>query len=362
MEDLFVHIILHQREKAYGYALFHYQPGKVPTDFFQHWNIVLSGALSNMHKRDELKLLYEERRLSSITDVMTRLLNRRGLEEQLAPVAEVMTAAEPATAVAAAAEDSFCIVMASQVTERNANTFIGQLSDKGFAEARILVSGGKKTGYNISLNQTSVTLSPSNAEASVILTNDIIKGSVCTVSSGRNEVAESGDLSDLLTEAVGLLDVEYVRNERIIVGLLGVYVIDVRFHHLGVDVTDLQMGETPRLSVYQVVRKNEGVPVERRHGFSYKNMSYLFKGRKVEPFMVPMRMLFPFISFPFYGFLLSPCHHLSLACATGVAVHGYPYLLAGDVARTLTATAIAILQTAGQISRLGCIEHHLACI
>ena len=65
-------------------------------------------------------------------------------EEQLAPVAEVMTAAEPATAVATAAEDSFCIVMASQVTERNANTFIGQLSDKGFAEARILVSGGKK--------------------------------------------------------------------------------------------------------------------------------------------------------------------------------------------------------------------------
>lgn len=57
-------------------------------------------------------------------------------------------------------------------------------------------------------------------------------------------------------------------------------------HHLGVDVTDLIMGETPKLSVYQVVKKDEGIPVERRHGFSYKNMSYLFKGRKVEPFMV----------------------------------------------------------------------------
>ena len=84
--QVFYLVLLHQREKAYGYALFHYQPGKVPTDFFQHWNIVLSGALSNMHKRDELKLLYEERRLSSITDVMTRLLNRRGLEEQLSPI------------------------------------------------------------------------------------------------------------------------------------------------------------------------------------------------------------------------------------------------------------------------------------
>ena len=79
-------MLLHQRENAYGYSMFHYQPGEVPSNFFQQWNIVLSGALSNMHKRNELKLLYEERRLSSITDVMTRLLNRRGLEEQLTPL------------------------------------------------------------------------------------------------------------------------------------------------------------------------------------------------------------------------------------------------------------------------------------
>ena len=40
-----------------------------------------------------------------------------------------------------------------------------------------VVSGGKKTGYNISLSMNSVTLSPTKAEASVVLTNDIIKGS-----------------------------------------------------------------------------------------------------------------------------------------------------------------------------------------
>ena len=84
--QVFFLMLLHQREKAYGYAMFHYQPGEVPSNFFQHWNIVVSGALSNIHKRDELLLLYEERRLSSITDVMTRLLNRRGLEEQLTPI------------------------------------------------------------------------------------------------------------------------------------------------------------------------------------------------------------------------------------------------------------------------------------
>ena len=84
--QVFYLMLLHQKEQFYGYAMFHYNPGEVPSTFFQHWNVNLSGALSNMHKRNELLSLYEERRLSSITDVMTRLLNRRGLEEQLAPV------------------------------------------------------------------------------------------------------------------------------------------------------------------------------------------------------------------------------------------------------------------------------------
>ena len=84
--QLFHLMLLHQKEQFYGYAMFHYNPGEVPSVFFQHWNVNLSGALSNMHKRNELLSLYEERRLSSITDVMTRLLNRRGLEEQLTPV------------------------------------------------------------------------------------------------------------------------------------------------------------------------------------------------------------------------------------------------------------------------------------
>ena len=84
--QMFFLVLLHQRENAYGYAMLHYEDGNLPGNFFQHWNVILSGALSNMHKRYELMLLYEERRLSSITDVMTRLLNRRGLEEQLTPV------------------------------------------------------------------------------------------------------------------------------------------------------------------------------------------------------------------------------------------------------------------------------------
>lgn len=56
--------------------------------------------------------------------------------------------------------------------------------------------------------------------------------------------------------------------------------------HLNVDITDLITGEAPRLSMYHVVKSGEGIPVERRSGFAYQNMSYLFRDRKVEPFVV----------------------------------------------------------------------------
>ena len=96
--QVFFLMLLHQRENAYGYAMFHFQPGEVPSNFFQHWNVVLSGALSNIQKRNELMQLYEERRLSSITDVMTRLLNRRGLEEQLTPLWQQLCAKQDSAA------------------------------------------------------------------------------------------------------------------------------------------------------------------------------------------------------------------------------------------------------------------------
>ena len=54
-------------------------------------------------------------------------------------VAEVPS---PFTAETAAIEPgSFCIVMASQVTEHNAQLYIAQLQEKGYGEARMLVTG-----------------------------------------------------------------------------------------------------------------------------------------------------------------------------------------------------------------------------
>lgn len=55
---------------------------------------------------------------------------------------------------------------------------------------------------------------------------------------------------------------------------------------LGVDITDLLTGESPRLSTYDLVRKDKGLPIRRRDGFDYQNLAYLFKDRFLEPFLV----------------------------------------------------------------------------
>ena len=92
-----------------------------------------------------------------------------------------------------------------------------------------VVSGGKKTGYNISLNMNSVTLSPTKAEASVVLTNDIIRGSkaarrLTDPSSGfagdRSALAEAQALanSDSKTSRKTGDDTPIVRNVAIALG------------------------------------------------------------------------------------------------------------------------------------------------
>lgn len=54
----------------------------------------------------------------------------------------------------------------------------------------------------------------------------------------------------------------------------------------GIDMTDLITGESPHLSGFSIIRKGEGLPIERRKGFKYQNLAYLFKRRIAEPFLV----------------------------------------------------------------------------
>lgn len=81
-QAFYVHL-LHQRESMFGYTVIQYQENETPSMFYMHWNIIISIALRNLNSQFKLEALYEERRRSSITDVLTGIYNRRGFEELL---------------------------------------------------------------------------------------------------------------------------------------------------------------------------------------------------------------------------------------------------------------------------------------
>jgi hypothetical protein len=75
-----------------------------------------------------------------------------------------------------------------------------------------VVTSGKKTGYDISLNKTQVTLSPTNADESVILTNDVRTGSVAAANLTNPSSGFAGDAS-ALAEAQALSNNETVKSK-----------------------------------------------------------------------------------------------------------------------------------------------------
>lgn len=64
------------------------------------------------------------------------------------------------------------------------------------------------------------------------------------------------------------------------------YEIAIRF---GIDITELITGEIPKLSRFSLIRSGEGLPIERRKGFTYHHIAYLFRNRMSEPFRVVAR-------------------------------------------------------------------------
>lgn len=53
-----------------------------------------------------------------------------------------------------------------------------------------------------------------------------------------------------------------------------------------ISIAELISGETPKLSHYEVVRKNNGFPITRREGFSYQHLAILMKDKTAEPFKI----------------------------------------------------------------------------
>ena len=78
--------LLHQNRHNFGYSVSQYDGTEISSRCYTQTNALLSIALENIHRRSEMIQLYEERRLTSITDIMTGLMNRRGMMERLEPV------------------------------------------------------------------------------------------------------------------------------------------------------------------------------------------------------------------------------------------------------------------------------------
>lgn len=54
----------------------------------------------------------------------------------------------------------------------------------------------------------------------------------------------------------------------------------------GVDVVELLTGDDPHLTGYSLVRASDGLPINRREGFTYLHKAPFFKNRLCEPFLV----------------------------------------------------------------------------
>ncbi len=57
---------------------------------------------------------------------------------------------------------------------------------------------------------------------------------------------------------------------------------------LGVDATELILGEAPRMSEYCVTRKGAGVTIERYPGYSFEALAHNYIGRDKEPMIVTL--------------------------------------------------------------------------
>lgn len=55
---------------------------------------------------------------------------------------------------------------------------------------------------------------------------------------------------------------------------------------LGVDIVDLLTGDTPRLNQMSLVRKGEGLNIERRSEYKYQHLAFFFRNKHAEPFKV----------------------------------------------------------------------------
>lgn len=94
-----------------------------------------------------------------------------------------------------------------------------------------------------------------------------------------------GFTEDQMAETIGCSAEEYREAEKGNTDFSFTFIYKAA-EKLGVDMVELLTGDNPRLSFYSIVRKDGGLPMERRSGFNYFHLGYRFKDKLCEPFLV----------------------------------------------------------------------------
>ena len=104
-----------------------------------------------------------------------------------------------------------------------------------------------------------------------------------------SRIRELREISDMerseLAGALGLSEEDYARYED------GEKDFPVSFLYeiaaiFKVDLTELLTGTAPRLANCSIVRKGEGIAVDRYEGYDFESIAYKFIGRRIEPMIV----------------------------------------------------------------------------
>lgn len=106
------------------------------------------------------------------------------------------------------------------------------------------------------------------------------------IASRIRSLREDNDFSpEEMAEATGRSVKEYLARESGEMDLTFTFLFKCA-HKLGVDITELMTGESPHIRWYSIVRKGDGLPINRHSDFSYLHKAPYFKGRLCEPFYV----------------------------------------------------------------------------
>ncbi len=100
------------------------------------------------------------------------------------------------------------------------------------------------------------------------------------------DLREISDRSvEQMAEALGVSVTDYVAYESGVIDIPISFLLSLSAH-FDVDMTEILTGNSPRLNVYALTRKNMGVDIERHEHYRYKNLAYNFAHRKIEPLLV----------------------------------------------------------------------------